>query len=94
MGILSFENSKPTLSRDGLSVLFDGRDGPNRIICVISKEAMREAYGLADNPHAFVSAFREHFADIMARASTKYAREFSGRPRVLELTTAELTGKY
>jgi hypothetical protein len=93
MGILNFASSKPTLSRDGANVLFDGRDGANRVVCMVSKEALRSAYGLNDNPHAFISAFREHFEDIQRRAAAKYAREFGGRPRVLELTAQELLAK-
>ncbi len=93
MGILIFANSKPTLSHDGANVLFDGRDGSNRIVCMVSKKALRSAYGLNDNPRAFISAFREHFEDIQQRAATKYAREFSGRPRVLESTAQELLAK-
>jgi hypothetical protein len=90
-GTLRF--GKPMLSRDGTSVLFEGRDGSNRLICRVSKEALYSAYELKDNPFSFISAFREHYLDIQRRAAAKYNRWLGERPRVLELTAKDLVAK-
>jgi hypothetical protein len=90
-GTLRF--GEPTLSPDGTSVLFEGRDGSNRLICMVSKEALCSAYGLNDNPLSFISAFREHYLDIERRVAAKYTRGLGERPRVLELTVQDLLAK-
>jgi hypothetical protein len=88
--MLDFENAQPTLSLDGADVLFYGREGPIRVTCVINKEALRVAYGLGDDPLAFVPAFRDHFRDIQLRATKKYVLGLGKQTNVIELGVEDL----